>query len=159
MKRSKVLMDKNIVINQSGVIIYKEANNTYSFECNNNNNRMKYFITNDTLEAVSSFIKIKEADLNESIWSIKITQEMKTNINYKKSLYWITGGDYEWSSCDSNYKKDWINCEDVFYNEFTPTLKNIIKEANTLGDIKHALVNNVNLPTIYEFALSEKMLK
>jgi hypothetical protein len=111
--------------------------------------------TNDIAEVVSLLIKKKNVDY--SIWDIK-TSEFNTDIAVEKSLYWLTGGRKEWESLE-HYKVKWHECVSEFKKEFEHIIIKIVKESNSLLDIKNGFLKYLNLPIIYEFALSKDFLK
>jgi hypothetical protein len=75
-----------------------------------------------------------------------------------KSLFWLTGGPNEWKSLD-NYKKPWCDCYLDFQEEYGITIITLVEDSNTLGEIRDNFNKHLNLPTLYEFALSKKIVK
>jgi hypothetical protein len=89
--------------------------------------------------------------------------EINKNIIYEditpeKSLYWLSGGNNEWNSL-KNYNKSWCDCYLDFQEEFGFLIVNIVKKSKTLLDIRNAFVKYLNLPTLYNFAISKNMIK
>lgn len=113
------------------------------------------YITQDIAEAVA--IMMRKENIDKSIWSkgIKIDVE---SMDSRKCLYWLSGGDNEWIKLH-NYKKPWIECDSYFANEYDFVVRWIIKKSKNLEDIKNGFIEYLNLPTLYEFALSKNILK
>jgi hypothetical protein len=151
MKRESKIIDKDLV--KSNIQVFKE-NNVYYFE--SNNEKLSNFITNDYMEAVAAFMKLKDTfDLNY-LWDIKVTDEMRENLSVNKTLYWITGGDREWVE-NKTYKKTWIEYSNIFVKKYQKRIETI-KECKTLGEVRDEFLKHMNLPMIYEFALTKNMI-
>lgn len=157
MRKSKLVLDRNVVFSGKGITVYKEKNGTYFFESNTSN--LSNFITNDFLEAASALVKIREANDSRDLWEIPVTKQMMNSINISKSIYWITGGDREWKSTNSIYRGTWDEYQSVFEHKLTPMVKNYMHNFKTLGDVRTYLLNNMNLPFIYELSLELNMIK
>ena len=136
-------------ITESDVVrISEEVNGTLFFEVGNE-------ITTDIAEAVAIMMRNPRSD--ESLWS----KTLKFNINDiepKKALYWLSGGDNEWITLQ-NYKKPWSQCYLDFQEEFGIIIISILKKSRTLADIRKGFLNQLNLPIIYEFALSKDLIR
>lgn len=150
------------VIENKGTIIYKKDNISI---CNNNDKlsfyyentkHKKTFKSNDYLESVSAIMRLPEFFKDEKIWKIKIPNKYE-NIKIEKALYWITGGVKEWEE-NKNYKYKWEDVELIFKHKFEDVILDIIKESNTLGDIKRGFMAKLNLPIIYEFSLNNNLI-
>jgi hypothetical protein len=150
MKRKKTLLESEIsevVFKNEKALIGKIGNEWY-FEIGKQT-------TNDLAEAVS--ILLRTVDKNSKIWNIDIKNE-ENKIIPEKSLYWLTGGPTEWESLD-NYNRPWVDCYLDFQEEFGITLVNIINKSQTLGDIRNHIIKYLNLPIIYDFAMSKGLLR
>lgn len=150
MKRKKTLLESEIsevVFKNEKAIIGKIGNEWY-FEIGKQ-------VTKDLVEAVS--ILLRTVDKNSTIWNIEIKNEEKIIIP-EKSLYWLTGGPTEWESLD-NYNRPWSDCYLDFQEEFGITLVTILNKSKTLGDIRNYIIKYLNLPIIYDFAMSKGLLK
>ena len=112
-------------------------------------------ITQDAAEAVAIMMRITNFD--PSIWSIQITVDLD-NISPRKCLYYLTGGDKEWIKL-TNYSKPWVYCDDIFENEFEFVIRWILKKSKNLKEIRDSFREHLNLPTLYEFALSKNLIK
>jgi hypothetical protein len=124
-------------------------------------NNNKFFIeiedhiTQDVAEAVA--ILMRRKDIDKSIWMREITVDLDF-YEPRKCLYWLTGGDNEWVKLH-NYKKSWSDCETIFVDEFDFVIRWILKKSKNLNDIKEGFIEHLNLPVIYEFALSQNLIK
>lgn len=145
MRKKKELGQKSIVINNN-VKISREVNNELFFEIKNE-------VTTDIAEAVSIMMNMEIND----IWDIEIEYNIN-NINPERCLYWLSGGNREWISLD-NYNKPWFNCYLDFQGEFGFMVIDIIKKSKKLGDIKNGFIKYLNLPTLYDFAISKGLVK
>jgi len=147
MKIKKVEEKENIVFKNNIVKITKENDDQLCFEIVN-------YITYDISEAVSLLIKY---DLSDKIWDIDI----KININDivpEKTLYWLSGGEKEWTTKE-HYIKDWSDCYLDFQEQFGFIIMNILRKSRKLRDIKQGFNKNLNLPIIYDFAISRNLVK
>ena len=135
-----VFSDEKIKINKVGEIFVFEIGNE---------------TTLDIAEGVA--IMMNMLDNNHSIWNL----EFKTNedkITPEKSLYWLTGGHIEWKHLEY-YDKNWSDCYLIFQEEFGISIVNIIKNSKKLKDIREEFKKCLNLPVMYEFALSQNLVK
>ena len=113
------------------------------------------YVTNDVAEAVSLMMRRK--DLDSNIWNAEFKSNQE-DIDSRKCLYWLTGGDVEWIK-QVNYKKSWMECDDEFVNEFDFVIRWIIKKSKTFDDVRNGFIEYLNLPTLYEFALTKNFIR
>lgn len=113
-----------------------------------------YVITNDLAEAISIIMRTTHG--NDIIWNTKIKN--KPDINVEKSLYWLSGGDEEWINL-TNYNQPWIECSDLYVNEFKQTIETIIDESLTLKDVKNGFNDKLNMLKMYDFAIASNLIK
>jgi hypothetical protein len=66
-------------------------------------------------------------------------------------LFWLTGGDKEWRTMEY-YNTPWCDCYLDFQTEFGLKNSQYYKKTITLGDY---YIKNLNLPILYDFALSK----
>jgi hypothetical protein len=111
-------------------------------------------ITTDIAEGVSLMMKI--CDKNSKVWNLEITTDEE--ITPAKCLYWLSGGIKEWKSLE-NYNKNWSECYLDFQEEFGMLILNIIKKSKRLSDIRDGFSKYLNLPILYEFAMSKNIIK
>ena len=128
------------------VKINKEINGQLFFEIGND-------FTTDIAEAVAIMMR-KQVD--ESIWKKQFTIDFDT-IEPRRALYWLTGGDNEWISLH-NYKQPWSSCDLDFQEEFGFMIISILKRSKNLGEIRDGFIRYLNLPTLYEFALTKNFI-
>ncbi len=148
MKRKKLSIEtetSKLIFSDEKIKISKNEEN-YFFELPNG-------ITTDIAEAVS--MMMKTLTYEDKIWNLSINNE--TNCDPEKSLYWLTGGTCEWETLD-NYKKPWCECYLDFQKEFGTTIVNIIGKAKRLSDIRDSFNKYLDLPTLYDFALSKSII-
>jgi hypothetical protein len=112
-------------------------------------------ITTDIAEAVS--LLIRECDSNDQVWDVELKDNTE-EIAPEKSLYWLTGGYKEWKSLE-NYNRPWCDCYIHFQEEFGLTILNSVNRSKTLGDIREYFIENLNLPVLYDFALSKDLIR
>jgi hypothetical protein len=132
----------------SDVVRICEESNVVFFEIGND-------ITNDPAEAVALMMRYPRNDY--SFWKKSIQFDID-NIEPKKCLYWLTGGDSEWITLQ-NYKSPWNQCYLEFQEEFGYMVMEIIKNSKSLGDIRQGFSEKLNLTTIYDFALSKNLIR
>jgi hypothetical protein len=113
-------------------------------------------LTTDIAEAVS--LLIRECDSNDQIWEVEIKDINTEDITPEKSLYWLTGGYKEWKSLE-NYNRPWCDCYLDFQEEFGFTILNSVNRSKTLGDVREYFIENLNLPVLYDFALSKNLVR
>jgi hypothetical protein len=150
MKKKKVLLKNElseIVFNDKKVIISKFTDKWF-FEIGRDS-------TYDIAEAVS--ILIGKIDSSDSVWETKIEDITLCEITPEKSLFWLTGGFDEWERME-NYKKPWHMCYLDFQEEFGEIIIEIVKNSETLGQIRDGFVSNMNLPILYDFAISRDLV-
>lgn len=112
-------------------------------------------ITHDVAEAVA--ILMRRNDIDNSIWTKEVNVDLD-NFEPRKCLYWLTGGDNEWIKLH-NYKKTWTHCDSLFSDEFDFVIRWILKRSKNLGDIRNGFKEYLNLPILYEFALSKNLVR
>jgi hypothetical protein len=113
-------------------------------------------LTTDIAEAVS--LLLRECDSNDQVWGVELKNINTEDITPEKSLYWLTGGYKEWKSLE-NYNRPWCESYIYFQEEFGLTIVNIVKRSETLGDIRQYFIDNLNLPVLYDFALSKDLVR
>ena len=111
--------------------------------------------TTDLAEGVAIMMKI--LDNNHEIWNFEFEID-EEKIIPEKSLYWLTGGHTEWKQLE-HYEKTWYDCYLIFQEEFGISIMNIIKKSKKLKDIREEFKRCLNLPIIYDFALSKNLIK
>ncbi len=156
MKRKRITLEsqekrqeKEIFNQKSGAAVIKEGDE-YFFEIGSE-------MTTDVAEAVSIFMR--NIDWNDPIWNTAVNEKMiYENITPEKSLYWLTGGVKEWSSLN-HYNRPWCDCYLDFQEEFGFLIVNIVKKSKTLLDIRNSFMKYLNLPILYNFAISRNMIK
>jgi hypothetical protein len=144
-KRRVTLEIRKEISNEEVVKITKEKDECF-FEIGKE-------ITSDIAEAVS--ILMRKVEWDDKIWEMEINKNIiLEDITPEKSLFWLSGGYNEWRSLN-NYKKPWMECYLEFQEEFGFLIVNIVKKSKTLRDIRNGFVKYLNLPTLYDFAISK----
>jgi hypothetical protein len=146
MKKKKVaVMRPNNVWNSEMIKIGQDFNGYY-FEIGTE-------VTNDLAEAVAILMRLK-SKWNDQIWNLEISEIDYYNIEPSKCLYWLSGGDKEWTN-DENYKKYWHEVQLDFQEEFGIIIISILKKSKTLKDIRTGFLKYLNLATLYNFAIEK----
>ena len=149
MKRRKDLTENSLIFNNNTIRIEMESNQELFFEIRNE-------VTTDLAEAVA-IMAIMEI---EGCWDMELNSTFpdKFNVDPEKCLYWLSGGPKEWRALE-HYNRPWVDCYMDFQEEFGFMVIDIIKESKTLGDIKHGFAKYLNLPILYDFAISKGFVK
>ena len=139
----------------------KLQNNLKDFKITKMNSQETLFefgeiITSDLAEAIS--IMLREPDMvNDKIWKNTITENIE-QVEPRRALYWLTGGDLEWITL-KNFNKNWMECEWDFQEEFGFTIIEILKKSKTYDDVRKGFTKKLNLPILYEFALRKNFVR
>lgn len=112
-------------------------------------------ITSDLAEAVVLMTNLFEP--NDKVWGLKLEVDEK-KIEPSKSLFWLTGGFSEWKSLE-NYNRPWCDCYIEFQEEFGTLIVNIVKKSQNLLEIRDGFNRYLNLPILYDFAISKDLIR
>ena len=151
MRKKKTLLKEigtKIIYDDNTTIISREGNEWF-FEIGKE-------MTTDLGEAVS--LLLRNCDASDEVWKTDIKEINIDNISPEKSLYWLTGGEKEWKTLE-NYNRPWCDCYLDFQEEFGLLVVSIIKRSKTLEDMRKHFIEYLNLPVLYDFALSKKLLR
>lgn len=151
MRKKKTLLKEigtKIIYDDKTIIISREGNEWF-FEIGKE-------LTTDLGEAVS--LLLRNCDASDEVWKTDIKEMNIDNISPEKSLYWLTGGEREWKTLE-NYNRPWCDCYLDFQEEFGLLVISIIKRSKTLEDMRKHFIEYLNLPVLYDFALSKKLLR
>lgn len=151
MRKRKTLLKEigtKIIYDDNTTIISREGNEWF-FEIGKE-------MTTDLGEAVS--LLLRNCDASDEVWKTDIKEINIDNISPEKSLYWLTGGEKEWKTLE-NYNRPWCDCYLDFQEEFGLLVVSIIKRSKTLEDMRKHFIEYLNLPVLYDFALSKKLLR
>jgi hypothetical protein len=151
MRKKKTLLKEigtKIIYDDNTIIISREGNEWF-FEIGRE-------MTTDLGEAVS--LLLRNCDASDEVWKTDIKEMNIDNISPEKSLYWLTGGEREWKTLE-NYNRPWCDCYLDFQEEFGLLVISIIKRSKTLEDMRKHFIEYLNLPVLYDFALSKKLLR
>jgi hypothetical protein len=149
MKRRKIdVKSLSREIYNSGKIRFLHEESDYYFEIGKE-------ITTDLAEATAILMRVVET--NDKIWNLKIDVIDYEKIEPSRCLFWLTGGHSEWSNLE-NYNKPWSSYYLDFQEEFGFLIISILKKSKTLGDLRYYFTKHLNLPILYEFALSRNMI-
>lgn len=141
--------DEGKVINNSNFVhISEKVNGLQLFEIGKE-------LTTDVGEAVA--IMMRNKDLDERVWGLSFEFNMD-EIETTKCLYWLSGGDNEWTTLH-NYRNSWKDCCWEYRDRFGERVIEIIESAKTLGDIKSGFLKYLNLPILYDFALEKDLIR
>lgn len=150
MKKRKLLLKElsETIFNKNNVTISKSKCGDLYFEIGD-------LVTSDIAEAVS--ILMRRVDENDPIWKTEVKDIDIRKISPEKSLFWLSGGYLEWESL-KNYSIPWSESYIYFQEEFGFLIVNAVSRSNTLKDIKEYFLKYLNLPTLYDFAISKKIV-
>ena len=151
MRKKKTLLKEigtKIIYDDNTIIISREGNEWF-FEIGKE-------LTTDLGEAVS--LLLRNCDASDQVWKTEIKEMNIDNISPEKSLYWLTGGEKEWKTLE-HYNRPWCDCYLDFQEEFGLLVISIIKRSKTLEDMRKHFIEYLNLPVLYDFALSKKFLR
>lgn len=149
MKRKKFLLkDLSNDLFKKNLIINRFKNDIY-FEIDDQ-------ITSDPAEAVS--ILMRKIDFNDPVWKTEVRESDIHSISPSKSLFWLTGGNKEWNTL-KNYKLPWDDCFMIFEEEFGYLVINAVEKARRLKDIRDYFLKHINLPILYDYAVSKDIVK
>ena len=112
-------------------------------------------ITTDLAEAVSIMMRLNGMD--EKIWEREIVGNID-EVCPEKCLYWLTGGIKEWKNLD-NYKRPWSECNLLFQEEFGFMVMKILRRSKKLKDVRDGFRKHLDLLTLYDFAISQNLIK
>lgn len=112
-------------------------------------------LTFDVFEAVAAILRIQDYDRN--FWHLKIS-EKDFDIVPIKAIYWLSGGNDEWSNLD-NYCISWSIAAELFEKEFEKCIFEDLIKCSTLRDVKDIILKNYNFSTFYEYAMSKDFAK
>jgi hypothetical protein len=136
-----------ILTESRSIRISEEVNGQMFFEIGSE-------ITTDISEAVAIMMRF---DVDDFIWDKKISFSFD-EVDPKKAIYWLSGGDNEWLTL-KNYKKSWSECLFEYQVEFGIIVISILNRSKTLRDVRDGYMKYLNLPILYEFALSQEYIK
>lgn len=148
MRKEKILLNELTEVFQDNLTVNKLEYDLY-FDIGDK-------ITNDVGEAVC--ILMRKVDFNDPIWNTDTKNIDIYGISPEKSLFWLTGGPIEWDTL-KNYKKPWEECLYDFKDNFGSLIINGVKKSRKLRDIRDYFLKYLNLPLLYDFAVSKGLIK
>lgn len=148
MKKNKVAVMRPNNVWDSEMIKINQDYNGYYFEIGMD-------LTTDLAEAVAILMRLR-SKWNDEIWNLKISEIDYYNIDPSKCLYWLSGGDEEWTN-DENYKKYWHEVQLEYQEEFGIIVISILKKSKTFKDIRTGFLKYLNLATLYNFAIEKEI--
>jgi hypothetical protein len=134
---------------EDNVVKINKEENGYFFEIGKE-------LTADVAEAVS--ILMRKVEWDNPIWEIELKDITFDQITPERSLFWLSGGYSEWRTLD-HYNKPWCDCYLEFQEEFGFLILNIVNRSKKLKDIRDNFAKHLNLPVLYDFAISRNMTK
>lgn len=150
MKKKKFLndYDESYLNHHNHVSITTEITGQTFYEIGNH-------ITTDLAEAVAIMMRV---NVDDKIWETEVNEESILGVCPQKCLYWLTGGSKEWKNPE-NFKKPWSECNLVFQEEFGFMVMRVLKRSKKLKDVREGFRKYLNLPTLYDFAISQDLIK
>lgn len=147
MKKRKVATMKPFNILDNEDIKISKYRDDFLFDINGK-------ITDDVAEAVAIMI-YQNIPSDNNAWSTNIKQVDLFEIDPKRSLYWLSGGDIDWSS--NNYRKEWHECVGEFSEKFSETVLEMVQRSNNMFELREKFQKDLNITILYEFALENKI--
>lgn len=147
-KRFNRSNNRQLITHSDVVQISTEINGQLFFEIGNE-------ITTDIAEAVAMMMRNPRID--KSLWNREFTIDINS-IEPKRAIYWLSGGDEEWITLP-HYNKPWNLCDLDYQQEFGLLVMSILRKSKNLGDIRDGFINHLSLPTLYEFALINNLVR
>lgn len=147
MKKRKVVTMKPFNILDNEDIKISKYQDDFLFDINGK-------ITDDVAEAVAIMI-YQNIPSDNNAWSTNIKQVDLFEIDPKRSLYWLSGGDIDWSS--NNYRKEWHECVGEFSEKFSETVLEMVQRSNNMFELREKFQKDLNITILYEFALENKI--
>jgi hypothetical protein len=151
MKRKKVLVKSelsDLVYSDDKIKISKDGSNWF-FEIGKE-------VTSDLAEGVSMLLR--KIEYNHPIWNIEIGSVNSQEIVPERSLFWLTGGSAEWHSLE-HYIKPWSECYLEFQEEFGFLVISCLKKSKNFGELRENFIKYLNLPILYDFAISKNLIR
>lgn len=151
MKKKKLLLenDPSKTIFSDGKVKVSKNNSVFFFEIGKE-------MTQDLAEAVA--IMMREVDFKNDIWNLEIQDVNIEDIIPEKSLFWLTGGYNEWRVLE-HYNKPWCEAYLDFQEEFGFIIVNTIKRSKRLYEVRDNFIKYLNLPILYDFAVSKNLIR
>ena len=116
-------------------------------------NEPKVFL--DTGYAYYQLKKDADAILNYNK-CLELNNEYSLAYKYLGDVYYSR---QDYSKALENYKRPWCDCYIDFQEEFGIAEVSMVEKSKTLGEIRRNFIKYLNLPTIYEFALSSEIAR
>ena len=153
-----------IIDNEKGKVLYE--NKTKDVVIYGDNGRLYFESTNpvleeefksyDCAEGVAALMRLKTVFEDDKFWQLKVGNS-RYDVAPGKALYWLSGGNREWLS-NETYSYEWLEVHSIFEHKFRDVVYEIVENAETLQDIKEEFMKQLNLPVLYEFALSNDLI-
>ena len=147
MKKRKVVTMKPFNILDNEDIKISKYQDDFLFDINGK-------ITDDVAEAVAIMI-YQNIPSDNNAWSTNIKNVDLFEIDPKRSLYWLSGGDIDWSS--NNYRKEWHECVGEFSEKFSEIVFEMVQQSKNMLELKEKFQKDLNITILYEFALENKI--
>jgi len=147
MKKRKVVTMKPFNILDNEDIKISKYQDDFLFDINGK-------ITDDVAEAVAIMI-YQNIPNNSKAWSTNIKNVDLFEIDPKRSLYWLSGGDIDWSS--NNYRKEWHECVGEFSEKFSEIVFEMVQQSKNMLELREKFQKDLNITILYEFALENKI--
>jgi len=147
MKKRKVVTMKPFNILDNEDIKISKYQDDFLFDINGK-------ITDDVAEAVAIMI-YQNIPSDNNAWSTNIKNVDLFEIDPKRSLYWLSGGDIDWSS--NNYRKEWHECVGEFSEKFSEIVFEMVQQSKNMLELREKFQKDLNITILYEFALENKI--
>ena len=111
-------------------------------------------VTQDAAEAVSMIMHNR---IEGAFWSIPMNGPAE-QIVPERALYWLSGGDKEWSLLE-HYSMSWPTCCRDFCDKWSEVVHRIVLQSHTLADIREGFRKELGLHRIYDWCISRGLVR
>jgi hypothetical protein len=147
MKRRKQADCSETMVHDSPRVKVHSLGDTLIFEVDED-------VTQDVAEAVSMIMHNR---IEGSFWSIP-TDGLAELVDPERALYWLSGGDREWSLLE-HYSQPWPSCSQDFRDKWSETVTRIVMQSKTLADIRAGFRRELTLHRIYDWCISRGLVR
>jgi hypothetical protein len=139
-RRKSVIESEKVIWEDDRVRIYTLEDKDVIFEVDGD-------VTLDVAEAVAMMIHRRV----DGPWSLDAST-FDRGVSPDRCLYWLSGGDREWSLME-HYCLPWFDCCTDICEKWGDSVRAVVQSASTLGDIRDGLRSTASLPDIYDWCI------
>ena len=105
-------------------------------------------VTPDLAEAVALAMRDR---VGGEFWDLR-TADLGRTVSPERCLYWLSGGDKEWSPLE-HYLHPWFTCCGDFCAKWGRDVADIVDKSATLGEVRDGFRDRLNLHVIYDWCV------